>query len=201
MFVGQVKNSFLGKSGKPLVGTCYSHNIENSLKEAVISTDTQLVAGDPVVVLVSQANQATGMLSGFNPDSQAITAKASTVTGGAGTTDICGFLLVNSNDRVLTGGVGIPSQNQRALYAPIGQGAIVWLEVASANFAGFQTSLSANAGITLDSTNGGIKVAGSTDTAIAGAKVITGLIEAQKIQVVNGVGSLVDCFAVAIQLI
>lgn len=201
MFLGQVKGNFLGTSALPLVGTLYSHCLENSLKEASINTSTQLVGGDPVVALVTQANQSTSQLEGFNPDSQVITAKASTVSGGAGTTDACGFLVVNSNDRVQTGGVGIPQNGQRVIYAPLGQGAIIWLEVAEANIPEMQTKNDANVGVTIDAANGGVKVASSTDTPLQGAKLISGLTQAKKINVTNGIGELVDCYAVAVQLL
>lgn len=199
MFSGKITGGFVGSSAKPMVGTLYAHSLDNSLEEATITTATQLVAGDPVVALVTQASQPTGQLDKWNPDNRVISAKATTATGGANSTDVCGFLLVNSNDRVSTGGVGIPSKGQRAIFAPLGRGAIVWLEVASQNKAGFQANLDTNVGITIDTTNGGVKV--ETTTPLKGAKVVCGLTEAVKIKFENGIGKLEDCYAVAVQLL
>lgn len=199
MFTGAIKNGFIKSSAKPLVGTLYAHTLDNALKEALIKTATQLLPGDPVVSLVTQAGQATGQLDGFNPNSQEITAKATTVTGGAGSTDTCGFLLVNSNDRVKTGSVGIPEQGQRVVYAPLGQGAIVWLEIAELNKADFQTNNDANMPLTIDSTNGGLKKGTGTDV-LKGAKIIQGLTDAVKIKINGGVAEITDCLAIAVQL-
>lgn len=200
-FNGKFTGGFLGTSAKPLVGTLYSHPLDNSLKEATITTATQLVAGDPVVVLVAQASQPTGQLDGFNPDNQAISAKATTTNTGANSTACCGFLIVNSNDRVSTGGVGLPQKGQRAVYAPLGQGAIIWLEVASQNKTAFETNLDTNVALTIDTTNGGIKIGTAGGDEIKGAKLIQGLTQAKKIKVNGGIGELEDCLAIAVQLL
>lgn len=198
-FIGKFTGGFLGNTAKPMVGTLYANRLPNSTKEVTINTDTQLVAGDPVVILVAQADKATGQIDGFNPDSSVVSAKATTTNTGSNSTACCGFLLVNSNDRVATGGVGLPVKGQRAEVAPLGEGAIVWLEVAEQNKTAFQTDLDSNTPLTIDATNGGVKVGSGTDI-IAGAKLITGLTNAVKIKANGNVGELEDCFAVAVQL-
>ena len=198
-FNGKFTGGFLGTSSKPLVGTLYSHPLENSLKEATITSTAQLVPGDPVVVLVAQASQPTGQLDKFNPDNQVITKKATTTNTGKNDTAACGFLIVNSNDRVSTGGVGLPQKGQRAVYAPLGQGAIIWLEVASANKSAFSANLDSNTALTIDTTNGGVKLANGADV-LGGARLISGLIEGKKIVNNGGVGELADCLVVAVQL-
>lgn len=191
---------FQNTSAKPIVGSLANFFQPNCLKQAQISTATQLVAGDPLVVLVSKASLSSGAMDGFNPNSQWITAKATTATGGANTTNCCGFLVINSNDLVTTGGVGIPYEGQNCLYAPLGEGAVIWLEVASQNLSGFNTNLDTNTAITIDSTNGGVKVSGGGGDVLAGAKVIQGVVDAQKISVSGGVATLVDCKAIMVQL-
>ena len=195
---------FLDTSATPIVGSVANFFEPNCLKQAQITTDTQLVAGDPLVVLVSQAKaqQAkaqNGEIDGLNPQNQSITAKATTATSGVNTTNVCGFMIINSNDKVTTGGVGVPSQGQICLYAPLGQGAVIWLEVATQNLTGFNTNLDTNTPITIDSVNGGVKV-GSAPDVLAGAKVIQGVTNAQKIAVTNGKPKLVSCKAILVQL-
>lgn len=190
---------FLDTSATPIVGSVANFFEPNCLKQAQITTDTQLVAGDPLVVLVSQADAQKGEIDGLNPQNQSITAKATTATGGANSTNVCGFMIINSNDKVTTGGVGIPSKGQICLYAPLGQGAVIWLEVAQQNLAEFNVSLDANTAITIDSTNGGVKVGSGTDV-LAGAKVIQGVTNAQKISVTGGTPKLVSCKAILVQL-
>lgn len=190
---------FLDTSATPIVGSVANFFQPNCLKQAQIATATQLVAGDPLVVLVSQANAQMGEIDGLNPQNQSITAKATTSTGGANSTNVCGFMIINSNDKVTTGGVGVPSQGQICLYAPLGQGAVIWLEVAQQNLAGFNTNLDTNTAITIDSVNGGVKVGTGTDV-LAGAKVIQGVTNAQKIDVTSGTPKLVSCKAILVQL-
>ena len=191
---------FLDTSATPIVGSVANFFEPNCLKQAQITTTTQLVAGDPLVVLVSQANQKNGEIDGLNPQNQSITAKATTTaTGGANSTNVCGFMIINSNDKVTTGGVGVPSQGQICLYAPLGQGAVIWLEVAQQNLTGFNTNLDTNTQITIDSTNGGVKVGSGADV-LAGAKVIQGVTNAQKISVTGGTPKLVSCKAILVQL-
>lgn len=190
---------FLDTSATPIVGSVANFFQPNCLKQAQISTDTQLVAGDPLVVLVSQANAQMGEIDGLNPQNQSITAKATTATSGANSTNVCGFMIINSNDTVTTGGVGVPSKGQICLYAPLGQGAVIWLEVAKQNLAGFNVSLDTNTAITIDSTNGGVKVGTGADV-LAGAKVIQGVTNAQKIDVTSGTPKLVSCKAILVQL-
>ena len=190
---------FLDTSATPIVGSVANFFQPNCLKQAQISTATQLVAGDPLVVLVSQANAQMGEIDGLNPQNQSITAKATTATSGANSTNVCGFMIINSNDKVTTGGVGVPSKGQICLYAPLGQGAVIWLEVAQQNLAGFNVSLDTNTAITIDSTNGGVKVGSGTDV-LAGAKVIQGVTNAQKIDVTSGTPKLVSCKAILVQL-
>lgn len=191
---------FLNSSAKPIIGTLANFWQANCLKQAKITTATQLVAGDPLVVLVSQANQSSNPIGGLNPFNQSITAKATTATGGANTTDCCGFLIVNSNDLVTTGGVGLPYQGQVCMYAPLGEGAVIWLEVASQNLAGFNTNLDANTAITIDGTNGGVKVSGGGADVLVGAKIVQGVVDCQKISVVGGTATLVDCKGIMVQL-
>lgn len=190
---------FLDTSAKPIIGTLANFYQANCLKQAQITTATQLVAGDPIVALVSQANQKAGAMDGLNPNNQVISAKATTATGGANSTDVCGFLVVNSNDLVTTGGVGLPYKGQVCLYAPLGMGAVVWLEVAQANLTGFNTNLDTNVALTIDTTNGGIKVGTGTDK-IVGMRLIQGVVDCQKITVSGGIGKLVDCKGVLVQL-
>lgn len=190
---------FLDTSATPIVGSVANFFEPNCLKQAQITTTTQLVAGDPLVVLVSQANAQKGEIDGLNPQNQSITAKATTATSGANSTNVCGFMIINSNDKVTTGGVGIPSKGQICLYAPLGQGAVIWLEVASQNLTAFNASLDTNTQITIDSTNGGVKVGSGSDV-LAGAKVIQGVTNAQKISVANGTPKLVSCKAILVQL-
>lgn len=204
MVKGQLKNGFIKDSVKPLVGTLYNAQVlPNSLKEATLEV-ANLVAGDPVAVLVTQANQATGQNEKYNPNNQVIKAKGTTITGGTGAgaeSDVSGFLLVNSNDVVETGGVGIPQQGQRVLYAPLGQGAIVWLEVHADNKTDFESNQNANVGLTIDSAKSGVKVATTADETLSGAKLIHGLTDANKIVVTAGVAELKTCYAVAVQLL
>lgn len=190
---------FLDTSATPIVGSVANFFEPNCLKQAQITASAQLVAGDPVVVLVSQANAQKGEIDGLNPQNQSITAKATTATGGANTTNVCGFMIINSNDKVTTGGVGVPSQGQICLYAPLGQGAVIWLEVAQQNLAGFNTNLDTNTAIAIDSVNGGVKVGSGSDV-LAGAKVIQGVTNAQKIAVTGGTPKLVSCKAILVQL-
>lgn len=190
---------FLDTSATPIVGSVANFFEPNCLKQAQITTATQLVAGDPLVVLVSQANAQMGEIDGLNPQNQAITAKATTATGGANSTNVCGFMIINSNDKVTTGGVGVPSQGQICLYAPLGQGAVIWLEVAEQNLSGFNTNLDTNTAITIDPTNGGVMVGTGTNV-LAGAKVIQGVTNAQKISVASGTPALVPCKAILVQL-
>lgn len=190
---------FLDTSATPIVGSVANFFEPNCLKQAQIATATQLVAGDPLVVLVSQANAQMGEIDGLNPQNQSITAKATTSTSGANSTNACGFMIINSNDKVTTGGVGVPSQGQICLYAPLGQGALIWLEVAQQNLAGFNTNLDTNTAITIDSVNGGVKVGTGSDV-LAGAKVIQGVTNAQKISLASGTPSLVPCKAILVQL-
>lgn len=190
---------FLDTSATPIVGSVANFFEPNCLKQAQITASDQLVAGDPVVVLVSQANAKKGEIDGLNPQNQTITKKATTATSGANSTNVCGFMIINSNDKVTTGGVGIPSQGQICLYAPLGQGAVIWLEVAQKNLEGFNTNLDTNTAITIDSANGGVKVGSGTDV-LAGAKVIQGVTNAQKIDVTSGTPKLVSCKAILVQL-
>lgn len=190
---------FLDTSATPIVGSVANFFEPNCLKQAQISTATQLVAGDPLVVLVSQAKAQMGEIDGLNPQNQSITAKATTATSGANTTNVCGFMIINSNDKVTTGGVGVPSQGQICLYAPLGQGAVIWLEVAQQNLSGFNVSLDTNTAITIDSANGGVKVGSGSDV-LAGAKVIQGVTNAQKIDITSGTPKLVSCKAILVQL-
>ena len=190
---------FLDTSATPIVGSVANFFQPNCLKQAQISTATQLVAGDPLVVLVSQAKAQMGEIDGLNPQNQSITAKATTATSGANITNVCGFMIINSNDKVTTGGVGVPSKGQICLYAPLGQGAVIWLEVAQQNLAGFNVSLDTNTAITIDSTNGGVKVGSGTDV-LAGAKVIQGVTNAQKIDVTSGTPKIVSSKAILVHL-
>lgn len=191
---------FLDTSATPIVGSLANFFEPNCLKQAQITTDTQLVAGDPLVVLVSQANAQKGEIDGLNPQNQSITAKATTnATSGANTTNVCGFMIINSNDKVTTGGVGVPSKGQICLYAPLGQGAVIWLEVAQQNLTAFNKNLDTNTQITIDSTNGGVKVGSGADV-LEGAKVIQGVTNAQKISVTSGTPKLVPCKAILVQL-
>lgn len=190
---------FLDSSAKPIIGTLANFYQANCLKQAQITTATQLVAGDPIVTLVSQANQKAGAMDGLNPNNQRISAKATTVTGGSATTNVCGFLIVNSNDVVTTGGVGLPYQGQVCLYAPLGMGAVIWLEVARQNLADFNKDLDTNVALTIDAANGGIKVGTGADN-IVGMRLIQGVVDCQKITVSNGIGKLVDCKGILVQL-
>lgn len=190
---------FLDTSVKPIIGTLANFFQANCLKQAQITTATQLLAGDPIVAFVSQANQASGAISGLNPNNQTISAKATTVTGGSNATNVCGFLVVNSNDLVTTGGVGLPYQGQVCLYAPLGMGAVIWLEVVSDNLNGFNTTLDTNVSLTIDTANGGIKVGTGADD-IVGMRLIQGVVDCQKITVDNGIGKLVDCKGILVQL-
>lgn len=190
---------FLDTSAKPIIGTLANFFQANCLKQAQITTATQLVAGDPIVALVSQANQKSGAMDGLNPNNQVISAKATTVTSGPNSTDVCGFLIVNSNDVVTTGGVGLPYQGQVCLYAPLGMGAVVWLEVARQNLTDFNKDLDTNVSLTIDTTNGGIKLGSGTDD-IVGMRLIQGVVDCQKITVSNGIGKLVDCKGILVQL-
>lgn len=185
-------------TARPIVGLV-DYRQANSLMEAQITTATQLVAGDPIVVLSAQASQSTQGLMGLNPTNRAITAKATTVTGGANSTNICGFM-VWSNLGVVNGdGMPLYQQNQIVNYAPIGGGATIWLYVASQNQAGFQTSLDTNTLVTLDTTNGGVKVGSGSDV-IVGATLIQGLTQAQRIVESGGSYVLQDCLAVQVKL-
>lgn len=190
---------FMDSSAKPIIGTLANIFQANCLKQAKITTATPLVAGDPIVALVSQASAKTGAMDGLNPNNQVISAKATTATGGANSTDVCGFLVVNSNDIVKTGGVGLPYQGQVCLYAPLGMGAVMWLEVASQNLGGFNNNLDTNVALTIDSTNGGIKVGTGADD-IVGMRLIQGVVDCQKITISNGIGKLVDCKGILVQL-
>ena len=190
---------FLNSSAKPIIGTLANAFQANCLKQAKITTATQLVAGDPLVVLVSQANQSSNPIGGLNPFNQSITAKATTATGGKASTDCCGFLIVNSNDLVTTGGVGLPYQGQVCMYAPLGQGALIWLEVAQQNLAGFNTNLDTNTALTIDSANGGVKVGTGADI-LVGAKIAQGVVDCQKVSIVGGTATLVDCKGILVQL-
>lgn len=190
---------FLDTSAKPIIGTLANFYQANCLKQAQITTAAQLVAGDPIVALVSQANQKAGAMDGLNPNNQVISAKATTVTGGSASTNICGFMIVNSNDLVKTGGVGLPYQGQVCLYAPLGMGAVVWLEVAQQNLTSFNANLDTNVSLTIDTTNGGIKLGSGTDD-IVGMRLIQGVVDCQKITVSNGIGKLVDCKGILVQL-
>lgn len=190
---------FLDTSAKPIIGTLANFYQANCLKQAQITTATQLVAGDAIVALVSQANQKSGAMDGLNPNNQVISAKATTATGGANSTNVCGFLVVNSNDVVTTGGVGLPYKGQVCLYAPLGMGAVVWLEVARQNLASFNKDLDTNVSLTIDTTNGGIKLGSGADD-IVGMRLIQGVVDCQKITVSNGIGKLVDCKGVLVQL-
>lgn len=190
---------FLDSSAKPIIGTLANFYQANCLKQAQITTATQLVAGDPIVTLVSQANQKAGAMDGLNPNNQRISAKATTVTGGSNSTNVCGFLIVNSNDVVTTGGVGLPYQGQVCLYAPLGMGAVIWLEVAQQNLGDFNKDLDTNVSLTIDTTNGGIKLGSGADD-IVGMRLIQGVVDCQKITVSNGIGKLVDCKGILVQL-
>lgn len=190
---------FLDSSSKPIIGTLANFFQANCLKQAQITTDTQLVAGDPIVALVSKANQSAGAMDGLNPNNQTISAKATTVTGGSASTNVCGFLIVNSNDKVSTGGVGLPYQGQVCLYAPLGMGAVIWLEVASQNLGDFNKNLDTNTSLTIDTANGGIKVGTGADD-IVGMRLIQGVVDCQKIVVSDGIGKLVDCKGILVQL-
>lgn len=190
---------FLDSSAKPIIGTLANFYQANCLKQAQITTATQLVAGDPVVTLVSQTNQKSGAMDGLNPNNQRISAKATTVTGGNASTNVCGFLIVNSNDVVTTGGVGLPYQGQVCLYAPLGMGAVVWLEVAQQNLTDFNKDLDTNVVLTIDSASGGIKVGTGADN-IVGMRLIQGVVDCQKITVSGGIGKLVDCKGILVQL-
>lgn len=190
---------FLDTSATPIVGSVANFFQANSLRQAQVTTATQLVAGDPIVVLVSQASQAMGEIDGLNPQNQSITAKATTTTGGANSTNVCGFMVINSNDKVVTGGVGVPTQGQICLYAPLGSGAVVWLEVAQDNLAGFNTNLDTNTAITIDSTNGGVKVGSGADV-LAGATILQGVTNAQKVSIQSGTPTLVPCKAILARL-
>lgn len=190
---------FNNTTALPIVGSCVNYDVPNCLKTAVYESTAQLVAGDPLVVEVSKASQSSDPLNGWNPGYQRITKKATTATSGANTTNVCGFLIVNSNDRVVSGGVGVPVQGNSVMYAPLGQGALIWLEVASNNVAGFNKVLDTNTPITIDSANGGVKVGSGTDI-LTGAKVIQGVTDALKIKQANGSYSLTACKAILVQL-
>lgn len=190
---------FLDTSAKPIIGTLANFYQANCLKQAQITTATQLVAGDAIVAFVSQANQKSGAMDGLNPNNQTISAKATTVTGGSNATNVCGFLVVNSNDVVTTGGVGLPYKGQVCLYAPLGMGAVIWLEVASQNLGDFNKNLDTNVALTIDTTNGGVKLGSGADN-IVGMRLIQGVVDCQKITVSGGIGKLVDCKGILVQL-
>ena len=190
---------FLDTSATPIIGTVANAFQANCLKQAVNNCAAQLVAGDPIVVLASQSTLPLGEIDKLNPFNQSITAKATTATGGANSTNVCGFMITNSNDLVETGGVGVPYKGQICLYAPLGMGAMIWLEVAAQNKAGFQTNLDTNVSLTIDSTNGGVKV-GSAPDVLPGLRLVSGLINCQKISTTSGTPSLVSCLGVLVQL-
>lgn len=193
-------SNFVNRTDLPLVGSVANASQANSLCQCIYNTDDALVAGDPVVALAAQAGANKYEMGGTNPINFSITKKATTVTGGAGTTDACGFCIVNSTDKPLpAGGFGVPYKGQMALFAPLGSGAMVWLEVHQDNVSDLQANLDANQQVTLDTTNGGIKK-GSAGDALAGAKIMSNVVNGQKLVKEGEIYTIKPCNAILIKL-
>lgn len=199
MAITQLSNSFLVETVKPIIGTLANTNTPNCLKQAKLTSASVILPGQPVVALVSTANVNPNGARGFNPNTQEITKVATTTNTGKNETAVCGFMIVNSTDKVIGGGVGVAQTGDFVNYAPLGEGALVWLEVASNNQTGFKTNLDANTPITIDSTHGGVKVGADSDI-LVGAKIVQSLTNCQKIAQKGSIYTLVDCVGVLVQL-
>lgn len=176
----------LSETDYPIIGSLANAMQPNCLKMALNNSAGQLYPGDPVAVLVSKTgDKIYGANQGFNPNTQTITKKATTTNTGANDTAVCGFMTFNAVDRVVDGGVPLPANGELLNYAPLGQGALIWLEVSSQNQAGFQTNLDTNIAITIDAVNGGVKVGSDADI-LVGAKLIQGLTKCRKVSA-NGI--------------
>lgn len=186
----------LSETDLPIIGSLANAMEPNCLKMALNNSDTQLYAGDPVVVLVAKTgDKPHGANYGVNPNTQTITKKATTTTNtGGNNTAVCGFMTFNAVDRVADGGVPLPVKGELVNYAPLGMGVLIWLEVAQQNQSVFQANLDTNVALTIDSTNGGVKVGSGADI-LVGAKLIQGLTKCRKVSssgIVETLGVLVQ---------
>lgn len=200
--IGKIGKSFVNSTSIPMVGAVVNCEIPNSVESALNSSATQLLAGDPVVLtLQNNAGKNLSMDRGFNYNNSIIKAKATTITGGAGATDLGGFIVMSSSDVSLAqGSIPVPQNGVLTQVVKLGGGAQLWLEVAQQNTAEFQTdTLDVNSKLTFDFTNGGVKLAQAD--AIAGMKLKSGLAKAQKIKEDNGAFVVVDCYAVLVELL
>lgn len=199
MAIVPLQNSFLNETVRPIIGS-YANTMEpNCLKQAKLSSDDTILPGQPIVVLVATPTPVTNGARGFNPNSQVITKVATTTNTGANDTAVCGFMGINSTDAVIGSGVGVAQIGDIVNYAPLGQGALIWLEVASQNESAFKANLDANVALTIDATNGGVKV-GSGGDVLVGAKLIQGLTNCQKIVKSGSDYVLQNCYGVLVQL-
>lgn len=198
--IGKISGLFSNTSALPFVGFVVNEEIPASTTSALNNSSAQLLPGDPIVLTINNnSGKNLDMNQGYNYNNTIITKKATTATSGANSTNVCGFLAMSSSDVSLAqGSVPVPQQGVLTKVARLGAGAQMWLEVASQNVSGFQTTLDTNVSITIDSTNGGVKVGSGTDI-LAGAKVISGLQNAQKIALENGVYVIKPCTAILVE--
>lgn len=199
MAIAQMQNPFLTNSVRPIIGTLDNRQAPNCLHQAKITASNVILPGEPIVVLASTATPNQDGASGFNPNTQTITAKATTTNTGANSTAICGFMITNATDRVIGAGVAVAQQGDIVNYAPLGGGAYVWLEVASQNLSDFKTNLDTNTALTIDASNGGVKVGAGADI-IVGAKLVQSLTNCQKIKESGGIYVLENCVGVLVKL-
>ena len=197
------KGTFKNSTSLPFIGMIFNDEIAGSSQSALNNSDTQLLPGDPVVLLIQNNDSAKKQLqeNGVNYNNLIISKKASTTTGGANSTDVCGFMGISSSDVALgNGALPVSQKGQLAKVAPLSLGASMWLEVAQNNTSDFQGTLDINVAITLDTTNGGIKKGSGTDV-IVGAKVVSGLQKCQKMVLRDGVYSVEECYGVMVRFL
>lgn len=200
--IASISAGFKVDTALPFVGAVVNNEISGSVQSALNNSDAQLLPGDPVALTLPNNTQgALSALSGYNFNNVTITKKATTTNTGANNTAVCGFLALSSSDVALSqGNVPIPQKGMLTNVCALGRGAQMWLEVAQPNLTGFQTTLDTNVAITIDTTNGGVKVGSGTDI-LVGAKVISGVQNAQKIKEDNGYYKVVPCSAILVEFI
>lgn len=200
--IASINAGFKVDTALPFVGAVVNSEINGSVQSALNNSNVQLLPGDPVALtLPNNTGKNLSALSGYNFNNLTITKKATTTNTGSNDTAVCGFLALSSSDVALSqGNVPVSQKGVLANVCVLGKGAQMWLEVASANASGFQTTLDTNTAITIDSVSGGVKV-GTAPDILVGVRVISGLQNAQKIKEDSGAYKVVPCQAILVEFI
>lgn len=190
-------------NAQPMVGTVamgtYAPEAKNQGLYNINATGANLVLpGEPVKVGMSvQTPASADLTTGLNPTLFSINAKATALA------DVTGFLLQSSNELAqIQGSVPVPVYGRAVDFARIHSGITFWAYVHSSNFADLQTLDNINVGVTLDTTNGGVK------KSTGGADLIDGALFASQpvdgVRVVwdnaNNLYKLENCKVIAVRL-